>query len=67
MDLITIPISFSHVCDSMSCFNQTNYLTLTDLDFLVIGINFVYGFFIVKFWKESKRRKQQRLTEVAQK
>lgn len=67
MDLFTIPIMFKHVCDSMSCISQTDYVTITDLDLLVVGINFIYGFFIAKFWSESKKRKQQKLTEVSKK
>ena len=67
MDLITIPIAVKHVCDSLGCITQTNYLTINEMDILVVGINFIYGFFIVKFWRESNRRKRQRLTEVSQK
>lgn len=55
MDLLTIPIMIKHVCDSISCITQTDYITITDIDLFIVGINCFYGYLIARAYLNSKK------------
>jgi len=55
MDLFSIPIIFNHFCNGGTCYTETQFITISDLDLLVIGINCLYGYFIMKYYLKSKK------------